>query len=81
MGTGLDDREICLGDALKGTPSLARGLDDRESLLGVAGGVFGGVAPFPLALDSPIALTSSFTDTPCNSGGISLDEPVGNLKI
>jgi len=34
--------------------------------------VLGGVTPFPFALLAPITLTSSFTDTPCNSGGISL---------
>ena len=39
--------------------------------LGVAG-VPGGVTPLPLALLSPITLTSSLTDTPINSGGISL---------
>ena len=39
--------------------------------LGVPG-VPGGVTPLPLALLSPITLTSSLTDTPINSGGISL---------
>ena len=39
--------------------------------LGVAG-VPGGVTPLPLARLSPITLTSSLTDTPINSGGISL---------
>ena len=39
--------------------------------MGVAG-VPGGVTPLPLALLSPITLTSSLTDTPINSGGISL---------
>ena len=35
-------------------------------------GVPGGVTPFPFALLSPITFTNSFTDTPCNSGGMSL---------
>lgn len=43
-------------------------------LLGLADlrGVSGGVTPLPFALDSPIAFTRSFTDTPDNSAGISL---------
>ena len=35
-------------------------------------GVPGGVTPLPLALLSPITLTSSLTETPCSSGGMSL---------
>ena len=45
--------------------------DAYLDFLGVAG-VPGGVTPFPLALLSPITLTSSLTDTPINSGGMSL---------
>lgn len=55
IATGLELRLACFGDKY---PAL--GLTD---LLGVSGGV----TPFPLALDSPIALTKSFTDTPLNS--------------
>lgn len=86
MGTGLDDRDICRGEVPDPATTVvvpeapipvALGLEERESRFGVAGGVRGGVAPFPLARDSPIALTSSFTDTPCSSGGTSLDK----LKI
>ena len=45
------------------------GLADLDNcLLGVSGGV----TPFPLALLSPMTLTSSLTDTPCSSGGMSL---------
>ena len=36
------------------------------------GGVLGGVTPFPFALLSPMTLTSSFTEIPCSSGGMSL---------
>ena len=35
-------------------------------------GVPGGVTPLPLALLSPMTFTNSLTDTPINSGGISL---------
>ncbi|MPC77648.1 hypothetical protein E2C01_072107 [Portunus trituberculatus] len=82
MGTGLEEREICLGDVpdpemmvlLPDAPTpTARGLEERDNRLGVAGGVRGGVAPLPLARDSPMALTRSLTDTPCNSGGTSRD--------
>ena len=41
-------------------------------LLEVLRGVSGGVAPFPLARLSPMALTNSLTDTPSSSGGTSL---------
>lgn len=80
MGTGLEEREICLGDVpdpemmvlLPDAPTpTARGLEERDSRLGVAGGVRGGVAPLPLARDSPMALTRSLTDTPWSSGGTS----------
>ena len=50
---------------------LTCGDADREALLGVAG-VPGGVTPFPLARLSPMTFTSSLTDTPINSGGMSL---------
>lgn len=82
MGTGLEEREIWRGDVpdaeimvlLPDAPTPpARGLEERESRFGVAGGVRGGVAPFPLARDSPMALTRSLTDTPCSSGGTSRD--------
>ena len=46
------------------------GLQDLD-FLGVPG-VPGGVTPLPLALEAPITLTSSLTDTPCSSGGMSL---------
>lgn len=81
IGTGLEDLDICRGDVPEpvattegpeGPTPTALGLDERDKRLGVAGGVLGGVAPLPLALDSPIAFTRSFTDTPCSSGGTSL---------
>ena len=50
---------------------LTCGDADREALLGVAG-VPGGVTPLPLARLSPMTFTSSLTDTPINSGGMSL---------
>lgn len=40
------------------------------------GGVPGGVSPFPLALLSPIALTSSLTETPTKSEGTSLKRKI-----
>ena len=40
-------------------------------------GVPGGVAPLPLALLAPITFTSSFTETPCSSGGRSLLNAIG----
>ena len=47
------------------------GLEERDlgTFRGVGGGVRGGVVPLPLARDSPIAFTSSRTDTPCSSCG------------
>ena len=51
------------------------GLDCRDvcwALLLPIPGVPGGVTPFPFARLSPITFTNSFTDTPCNSGGMSL---------
>lgn len=81
IGTGLEDLDICRGEVPEpvattegpeGPTPTALGLDDRDKRLGVAGGVRGGVAPLPLALDSPMAFTRSFTDTPCSSGGTSL---------
>lgn len=81
MGTGLEDLDICRGEVPEhvattegpeGPTPTALGLDERDKRLGVAGGVRGGVAPLPLALDSPMAFTRSFTDTPCSSGGTSL---------
>lgn len=50
--------------------ATAAGLTDRD-LRGVPG-VLGGVTPLPLARLAPITLTSSLTDTPCSSGGMSL---------
>jgi len=52
-------------------PPGAAGLADLDALLGVPG-VPGGVMPLPLALLAPITFTSSFTETPCSSGGMSL---------
>jgi hypothetical protein len=43
-------------------------------------GVLGGVTPFPLARLAPITFTSSLTETPCSSGGISLLTSIG-LRI
>lgn len=71
---------VCLGLSLPtGEPVLGEpclsvmarcGLELRDpDFLGVPGGDGTGVGPFPLALLSPNALTSSFTDTPCNSAG------------
>lgn len=63
-----------MGDPVLGEPvaSGARcGLELLEpDFLGVPGGEGTGVGPFPLARLSPKAFTKSFTDTPCNSGGI-----------
>lgn len=60
MGTGLELRlsewRDTSGDELR---------DKRR-------GVSGGVEPLPLARLSPIALTSSLTETPTSSGGMSL---------
>lgn len=43
-----------------------------EAILRWEAGVPGGVTPLPLALLSPMTLTSSLTETPWSSGGISL---------
>lgn len=45
------------------------GLGDKYPVLGLKDlfGVSGGVIPLPLARDSPIAFTKSFTETPLNS--------------
>lgn len=57
-------------------PGIATGLEhllvgrgENRSIRGLHDlfGVSGGVAPFPLALDSPIAFTRSLTDTQLNS--------------
>jgi len=64
---GLELLELLQASLLPGPAGLA----DRDALLGVPG-VPGGVIPLPLALLAPITLTSSFTETPCSSGGISL---------
>ena len=55
-------------------PRLAPELqaEDPDLALLWLGGVPGGVTPLPLALLSPITLTSSLTETPCSSGGMSL---------
>lgn len=57
IGTGLDAAGLELAD------------DRLRRTGGVAGGVPGGVAPFPLARLSPIARTRSLTETPRSSGG------------
>jgi hypothetical protein len=67
IGTGLELR-LSLGDDPPPRPAL--GLELRDVRLGVPGGV----TPFPLARLSPIAFTKSFTDTPTNSGGKSLQK-------
>ena len=54
----------------KAPRAAGAGLQDRD-FLGVPG-VPGGVTPLPLAREAPITLTSSLTETPCSSGGISL---------
>lgn len=71
MGTGLDDLDTWRGDVPDTAPPTpapptppARGLEERDKRLGVAGGVRGGVAPLPLARDSPMAFTRSLTETP-----------------
>ena len=67
MEIGLELRDL-LNDS---DPRAAgAGLQDLD-FLGVPG-VPGGVTPLPLALDAPITLTSSLTETPWSSGGISL---------
>jgi len=65
MATGLELR-LRRGDDPPPGPAL--GLELRDVRFGVPGGV----TPFPLARLSPIAFTRSFTDTPTNSGGRSL---------
>lgn len=65
IDTGLELR-LSRGD--NPPPGQALGLELRDVRLGVPGGV----TPFPLARLSPIAFTRSFTDTPTNSGGRSL---------
>jgi len=60
-----------LRDLMDSAPSAAgAGLQDRD-LRGVPG-VPGGVTPLPLAREAPITLTSSLTETPWSSGGMSL---------
>ena len=67
MEMGLELRDLAAASA----PSAAgAGLQERD-FLGVPG-VPGGVTPLPLALEAPITFTSSFTETPWSSGGISL---------
>lgn len=69
IGIGLELRERLNANWLT-APTAAAGLTDRD-FRGVPG-VLGGVTPLPLARLAPITLTNSLTDTPCNSGGISL---------
>jgi hypothetical protein len=60
-------------------PCTGPGAGDADrDFLGVPG-VPGGVTPFPFALLAPITLTSSFTETPCSSGGRSLLNASGFL--
>ena len=54
----------------KAPRAAGAGEHDRD-LRGVPG-VPGGVTPLPLAREAPITLTSSLTETPWSSGGMSL---------
>lgn len=65
IAMGLELRVRPRGDGDGDAAPPLRGLAERL-------GVSGGVTPFPLARDSPIAFTSSLTDTPDSSAGISL---------
>ena len=67
MEMGLELRDLAAANAPR---AAGAGLQDRD-FLGVPG-VPGGVTPLPLALEAPITLTSSLTDTPWSSGGMSL---------
>ena len=61
-----------LRDLLKESDPRAAGAGLQDLDFRGVPGVPGGVTPLPLALDAPITLTSSLTETPCSSGGISL---------
>lgn len=76
---GLELLDLLKAKAPTAPNAPGAGLADLD-FLGVPG-VPGGVTPFPLALLAPITLTSSLTETPCNSGGISLLNGIGFLCI
>jgi hypothetical protein len=81
MGTGLLLLLLAVASIVAGpgkTQPGALGLELLDGLLGVPGGV----TPLPLARDSPIALTNSFTDTPISSGGkLSLPGTIGGVLL
>ena len=60
-----------LRDLLKEARAPSAAGEQERDLRGVPG-VPGGVTPLPLAREAPITLTSSLTETPCSSGGMSL---------
>lgn len=78
MGTGLELLLLaCWCAKIEAVPG--RGVLGLELRLGLRG-VPGGVTPLPFALDSPIAFTRSFTDTPISSDGKSLPATLAALQ-
>ena len=70
MEIGLELRDLVNARADTALRAPGAGLTDLD-FLGVPG-VPGGVTPLPLAREAPMTLTSSLTETPCSSGGMSL---------
>jgi len=74
---GLELLDLLKANAPTAPIAPGAGLADLD-FLGVPG-VPGGVTPFPFALLAPITFTSSLTETPWSSGGISLLNGIGFL--